>query len=162
MLSNCALYDSTIYPSADPARATRGFSNFCEASREIVSARALKFSRQPESSLDLIRLASYVIEFTGESGGEGGGERRPPCVENTFTEANHSYLYYSWYPPRIYIKYKIHVYLSREDRNRWSFSHTIFKWVQIENKSEINWPGSLVICTCIVYVPVSGQFWAFE
>lgn len=75
-----------MYPSANPVRATRGFPDFCEASREIVSV-ALKFSRQPESSLDLIRLASFVIEFTGESGAS-----RPPCVENTFTEANHSYL----------------------------------------------------------------------
>lgn len=71
MLSNCALYDC-VPPPLNPTRTTLS-ADFCEALRGIVSA--LKFSRQPESSLDLIRLASFVTEFTEE-------ENKPSCVEN--------------------------------------------------------------------------------
>lgn len=122
MLSNCALYDCTMYPSANPVRATRGFPDFCEASREIVSV-ALKFSRQRESSLDLIRLVSFVIEFTGESGAS-----RPSRVENTFTEANHSYLALVISAVGdIHLSRKMHVYSSwegRYHRGKIDFFHT--------------------------------------
>jgi len=49
----------------------------------------LKFSRQPESPLDLIRLASFVIQFTGEA---GGAERAATCGKHVRRLANYSCL----------------------------------------------------------------------